>query len=71
MDKDGKEKKNITIVHLPRVDTLDSFISQNAGHRMQASLVLASLRSLTTELHPVLHQIQRLYEDRRPHPVRS
>lgn len=53
---------------LPGVDAADALIAQDAGHGMQAGLVLASLGALTAQLHPVLHQIQRLHKHCRAHP---
>lgn len=35
---------------------------------MEAGLVLPGLGALTTQLHPVLYQVQRLYKDSGAHP---
>lgn len=56
---------------IPGVDALDAFVPQDGEEGVEAGSVLASLRPLTAELHPVLHQVQRLHEHRRTHPARD
>lgn len=55
----------------PCVNAPDTFIAQDAGHSMQTCLIFASLWTLTAQLHPVLHQIQRLNKHRSSHPERQ
>lgn len=38
---------------------------------MEAGSVLAGLRPLAAQLHPVLHQVQRLHEHRGAHPAKE
>lgn len=56
-------------LQLPGIDALDAFVLQDGEESVEAGSVLSSLRALTAELHPVLHQVQRLHEHRRTHPA--
>lgn len=53
---------------LPSVDTADALVAKDAGHGMEAGLVLASLGALTAQLHSVLYQVQRLHKHCGAHP---
>lgn len=48
---------------LPGVDAADTLVLQDGDECMEAGFVLARLGALTTQLHPVLHQVQRLDKD--------
>ncbi len=53
---------------VPGVDASDPLILQDGEQSMEAGFVLSSLRALTAQLHPVLHQVQWLHKDCRTHP---
>lgn len=53
---------------VPSVNALQSFCLQDAGEGMEAGFVLSSLGSFTTQLHPVLHQVQGLHKNCSTHP---
>lgn len=54
---------------VPGVDAPHAFVSQDGEESVEAGPVLAGLRTLAAQLHPVLHQVQRLHEHRRAHPA--
>lgn len=54
---------------VPGVDASHTLVSQDGEQGVEAGFILSSLRPLTTQLHPVLHQVQRLHEDCRAHPA--
>lgn len=67
--------KESTLLHtrterqvLPGVDASDTLVLQDGDECVEAGFVLARLGALTTQLHPVLHQVQRLYKDGGAHP---
>lgn len=65
------KKKGATMTDsraLPSVDASDTLVLQDGDERVEAGFVLARLGALTTQLHPVLHQVQRLYKDGGAHP---
>lgn len=53
---------------LPGVDASDALVLQDGDERVEAGFVLARLGALTTQLHPVLHQVQWLHKDGGAHP---
>lgn len=67
--------KESTLLHkrterrvLPSVDASDTLVLQDGDECVEAGFVLARFGALTTQLHPVLHQVQRLYKDGGAHP---
>lgn len=64
------EHTHVVIDHeVPGVDASDSLILQDGEESVETGSVLSSLRALTTELHPVLHQVQWLHKHCCTHPV--
>lgn len=53
---------------VPSVNALQAFCLQDAGEGMETGFVLSSLGPFTTQLHPVLHQVQGLHKDCSTHP---
>lgn len=56
---------------VPGVDASHALVSQDGEQGVEAGFILSSLRPLTAQLHPVLHQVQRLHEDCRAHPAET
>lgn len=56
---------------VPGVDAPDPLVPQDGEEGVEAGPVLAGLRPLAAQLHPVLHQVQRLHEHRRTHPAQN
>lgn len=60
----------LRLCFVPGVDPADALVAKDAGHGMEAGPVLTSLGALTAQLHPVLHQVQRLHKHCGTHPGR-
>lgn len=56
---------------VPGVDAPDALVPQDGEEGVEAGSVLAGLRPLAAQLHPVLHQVQRLHEHRGAHPAKE
>lgn len=55
--------------YVPGVDASHALILQDGEESVETRSVLSSLCALTTELHPVLHQVQWLHKHCCTHPV--